>query len=98
MEEEEEKATKHECEVEDLPDPLSPTSKNVRHLGVKGQYERKARNVMLQIDKFPEIIKANREGELVVNGHLYLTPTLHYYFEACFLGRTTWSNLALSNS
>ena len=52
----------------DIPDPLSPISKYVRHLGVKGQYERKARNVMLKINNFPEIIRANREGELMVNG------------------------------
>ena len=49
-EEEEAAAKKHESEVEDIPDPLSPTSKKVRHYGVKGQYERKARNVMLKID------------------------------------------------
>ena len=56
----EEEAKKHESEVEDIPDPLSPTSKKVRHFGVKGQYERKARNVLLKIDKDPEIINTNR--------------------------------------
>ena len=66
-EEEEENAPKPESGPEDIPDPLSPTSKKVRHLGVKGQYERKARNVMLKINQHPEIIKANRDGELVVN-------------------------------
>ena len=62
-EEEEEEAKNHESkeeEEEDIPDPLSPTSKKVRHFGVKGQYERKARNVLLKIDKDPEIINTNR--------------------------------------
>ena len=35
---------------------------------VKGQYERKARNVMLKIDQCPEIITANRKVKLKVNG------------------------------
>ena len=66
--------TEHEAgyseEEEAIPDPLSPTSRKVRLLGVKGQYEHKARNVMLKIDKYPEVIKANRDGELVVNGQV----------------------------
>ena len=49
-----------------IPDTLSPTSRKVRLLGVKKQYERKALNVMLKINNFPEIITANLEGELVV--------------------------------
>ena len=42
-----------DSEKEDITDPLSPISKYVRHLGVKGQYERKARNVMLKTNNFP---------------------------------------------
>ena len=53
---------------EEIPDPLSPTLKKVRNLGMEGQYERKARNVMLKFNNAPEIITANRAGELVVNG------------------------------
>ena len=67
-EEEDKERKKHESEVEDIPDPLSPNSKVERHFRVKGQYERKARNVMLKMDTYQEIIKANRKGEFVVNG------------------------------
>ena len=37
-EEEEDAVGKHKSEAEYIPDPLSPTSNKVRHLGVKGQY------------------------------------------------------------
>ena len=69
-EEDEDAGEKHEAgdSEEEIPDPLSPISKKVRNLGVKGQYERKARNVMLKINNAPEIITANRAVELVVNG------------------------------
>ena len=46
----------------DIPDPHSPTSSKVQHLGVKGQYERKARNVMLKINNSLTIITATRDG------------------------------------
>ena len=52
VEEEVEEAKKHESDVKDIPDPLSPTSKKVRHFVVKRQYERKARNVKLKINKY----------------------------------------------
>ena len=58
-----------DIEEEVIPDPLSPTSKKVQNLGVKGQYERKARNVMLKINKAAQVISANCAGELVVNDH-----------------------------
>ena len=83
-EEEEEAVGKHKSEAENIPDPFSPTSKKVRHLGVKGQYERKTRNVMLKIDKNPEVIKANREGELVVNGQAVPDSNLASLFRSVF--------------
>ena len=83
-EDEKQEATKHESKVEDKHDPLLPTSKKIRHFGDKGQYERKARNVMLKIDKYPEIIKANREGELVVNGQAVPDSNFALLFRSVF--------------
>ena len=83
-EEDEEEETKRETSEENIPDHLSLTSKKVRQFGVNEQYERKARNVMLKINNFPEIITANRAGELMVNGQAVLTPTLHHYFQSVF--------------
>ena len=82
--EEEEEEIKREKGEEDIPDPLSPTSRKVRHLGVKGQYERKARNVMLKINNFPEIIMANRAGELVVNNQAVPDSNFASLFRSVF--------------
>ena len=95
--EEEKEETKHESE-ENIPDPHSPTSKKVRHLGVKGQYERKARNVMLKIDKYLEIIIANCEGELVVNGQAVPDSNFASLFRSVFFRTHDLENLALTNS
>ena len=50
--EEEDELKGDSAQEEDIPDFLSPISKYLRHLGVKGQYERKARNVMLKSTTF----------------------------------------------
>ena len=53
-------------------------------MGVKGKYDRKARNVMLKINHFPEIIRANREGELVVNGQAVPDSNFASLFRSVF--------------
>ena len=83
----EEATTKHEAgdsEEDLIPDPLSPSSRKVRHLGVKGQYERKARNVTLKINKSLEIITANRAGKLVVNGQAVPDSNFALLFRSVF--------------
>ena len=82
--EEDEPKGDSEQDERDIPDPLSKISKYVRHLGVKKQYERKSRNEMLKINNFPEIIKANREGKLVVNGQAVPDSNFASLFRSVF--------------
>ena len=69
---------------EDIPDPLSPTSRKVRYFGVKRQYDRKARNVLFKINQSPTIITANRAGELVVNGQAVPDSNFESLFGSVF--------------
>ena len=47
---------------------VTPALKIVRELSVEPQYELKARNLMLKILDYPDVLKRNDQGELVING------------------------------
>ena len=50
--------------------PFTPTTAAVRSMGVRPQYERKSRNLLMKIRENANIIDINRNDEISVNGEL----------------------------
>ena len=89
IEEEDEQAEEDEDPVNEAVavEQVSPARRAVRTIGFEPMYENKARRLMLKLMENRDVLKANKNGELVVNGQVEPGTNFNNLFQS-MVGRT----------